>query len=168
MCVCFGYAGIIRWIKEYELQPIFNQQCYCLPSLPQCPVTSLPCDATFRFANVMSWWNSLLGSYFQISFPRRSVKFVLTLGGVVLEIRGQISQGSLPVQLKWFYYLLLLFWRSVEVPRPGIKPILQQWLELLQWQHWILNHRCHKGTPIFLYIEFPYISEMGGIFIGTF
>ena len=32
------------------------------------------------------------------------------------------------------------------IPRPGIEPRPQQWPELQQWQHWILNPLCHQGT----------------------
>ena len=42
----------------------------------------------------------------------------------------------------------LFFWpclRHVEAPRPGIKPILQQWPPWLQGQPWILNLLCHSG-----------------------
>ena len=56
-----------------------------------------------------------------------------------------------------FLFLLLLlfcfvfnFWlhpRHVEIPRPGIKPALQQWPKPLQWQCQTLNLLHHKGTP---------------------
>ena len=39
----------------------------------------------------------------------------------------------------------------VEVPGPGIKPMSQQWPELLQWQHLYLNLLHHKGTPASTY-----------------
>ena len=35
----------------------------------------------------------------------------------------------------------------VDVPRPGIEPMPQQWPEPQQWQRWILNPLCHQGTP---------------------
>ena len=46
--------------------------------------------------------------------------------------------------------IIIIFWpclQHVEVPRPGTKSKPQQWPEPLQWQQWILNLLCHKGTP---------------------
>ena len=44
-------------------------------------------------------------------------------------------------------FFLPCLWH-VEVPGPGIKAKLQQQPEPLQWQYWILNPLCHKGTPV--------------------
>lgn len=38
--------------------------------------------------------------------------------------------------------------QNMEIHRPGIKLEPQQWPQPLQWQHWILNWLCHKGTPM--------------------
>ena len=45
---------------------------------------------------------------------------------------------------------ILFFWLPpwhVEDLEPEIKLMPQQWPRLLQWQCWILNLLCHKGTP---------------------
>ena len=34
--------------------------------------------SAFKFANVISWWKNILGSYFYVGAPRGSVKFILT------------------------------------------------------------------------------------------
>ena len=44
--------------------------------------------------------------------------------------------------------------QHAEVPRPGIKPMPQQWPKPLQWQCWILNPLYHKGTRIILLKSF--------------
>ena len=47
-------------------------------------------------------------------------------------------------------FFLSFFWphlQQEEVPRPGIKPVPQQWPEPLQWQYQILNPLGHQGTP---------------------
>ena len=38
------------------------------------------------------------------------------------------------------------FLQHVEIARPGIEHTPQQWPKPLQWQCWILNPLCHKGT----------------------
>ena len=45
----------------------------------------------------------------------------------------------------------------VEVSRSCIKPIPQQWPEPQQWQHQILNHLGHQGTPSFPLIIYLYL-----------
>ena len=35
----------------------------------------------------------------------------------------------------------------MEVPRPGIQPVPQQWPKPKQWQHQVLNPLSHQGTP---------------------
>ena len=55
-----------------------------------------------------------------------------------------------------FYFIFCLRLQHMEVPRPGIWPVPQQWLELLQRQHQI--QLCHKGTHFIFYI--PHINEI--------
>ena len=48
----------------------------------------------------------------------------------------------------FFFFFRLCLWH-VELPGPGIEPVLQQWPRLLQWQHLILNPLNHRGTSVF-------------------
>ena len=59
-----------------------------------------------------------------------------------------------------FIYLFIIFWPClwhVEVPRPEIKPMPQQWPEPVQWQCWNLKSLSCKRTsyscPIYLFIS---------------
>ena len=57
--------------------------------------------------------------------------------------------------LLFVYFVFVFFWpcsEHMEVPKPGIKPIPQQ------WQHWILNPLSHQRTPSLslLYILLQY------------
>ena len=51
----------------------------------------------------------------------------------------------------FFYLFICLFsfgpnlWNA-EIPRPGTKPLPQQWHKPQQWQYQILNPLSHKGT----------------------
>ena len=62
----------------------------------------------------------------------------------------------------WDFFIrvlfFLFFWRGwvppphlwpghAEILEPGIKPMVQQWLEPQQWQCWILNLLSQQGTP---------------------
>ena len=54
------------------------------------------------------------------------------------------------------FSLIFIFWPHLwhmEIPRPGIQPALQQWPELQQWQHQILNLLSHQGTPWLKHIK---------------
>ena len=62
---------------------------------------------------------------------------------------------STPETLQIPFPNLFFFWlhmQHVEVPGPGIKPVLQQWPELLQWQCQILNSLHRNGTPLRFFI----------------
>ena len=73
----------------------------------------------------------------------------------------------------FFFNLLLLmsvcpavleqgFWphpQHMEIPRPGIKPTLQQQPRVIEWWRWILNLLCHKRTSqqsIFIHFSYQY------------
>ena len=50
--------------------------------------------------------------------------------------------------------------QHVAVPRPGIKPVPQQWPEPQQRQHQILNPLNHQGTPIQEYFNRKYVDPI--------
>ena len=53
-----------------------------------------------------------------------------------------------PISLSLFFFLAMpTACGSMEVPRSGTEPMLQQWSKLLQWQHQIFNLLLHKRTP---------------------
>ena len=50
----------------------------------------------------------------------------------------------------FFFFFFFFFWlhlQHMEILGPGIEPVPQQWLKLLQWQCQIFNLLCHRGTP---------------------
>ena len=85
-----------------------------------------------------------------------------TLGtSVIVYILNSSSSKVLLGVFDWNYiessfsllYFSLSFWphtQHVQVPGPGIKP---QWSKLLQWQCWILNSLCPRGTPNLLFFK---------------
>ena len=49
----------------------------------------------------------------------------------------------------------------MEVPGSEIKPVPQQWPEIVQWQYWIFNLLSHKRTPLVFFFFFLFRLPLG-------
>ena len=66
--------------------------------------------------------------------------------------------------------IIIIFWpcpQHVEIHRPGIKPVPQQWPKLLQWQHWILKLLHHRRAPSYFSWWTTYVTN-GGLEVFAF
>ena len=67
--------------------------------------------------------------------------------------QGSVCHPGVMIRILLFFIIfknVSTFWlhpRHVEVSRPGIEAVPQQWPKRLQGQCWIHNSLCHKGTP---------------------
>ena len=52
--------------------------------------------------------------------------------------------------LRIFFFSFRPWLQHVEIPGPGLELTPQQQPQPLQWQHWVLNPLCHKGTPLMI------------------
>ena len=63
-----------------------------------------------------------------------------------------LNSSMVSARLYLSIYLFRPHLWHVEIPRPGIEPVPQQWPKLLQWQCWILNPLQHQRNPKLLHI----------------
>ena len=110
---------------------------------------------SFLHRESLSWCNTLLITLAFYRNPTGIFKIFWTDHCYSLALITLFKQLR-PCFLHHLFFLFFFFsflpsfwplWQHVEVPRPGVKPVPQQWLGLLQWQRQILNPLHHKGTP---------------------
>ena len=111
-----------------------------------------------------TWWDHIETIFFLFY-----TSFLLTLSPPLPD-ETTLSQRELGLwknrtkrKIQFFFFWLLPW--HVEVPVPGIKPILQQWPKLLQWQYWLLNPLCYKWKPKGSVI-FDFLSGLRSFQIG--
>ena len=78
-----------------------------------------------------------------------------------VTLPSAVQEGSLfSISSPSFIACRLFFFGQVELPGPGVKPMPQQPLKPLQWQHHILSPLHHRRTPL---VDFLLMAILTGV-----